>query len=75
MRASMAVGYRLADHRVGVSLGVATDIATLSGLRRDAFDVIHNPVPPRPEPSAKAIRDAEALWSGPKGARIVTVAA
>ena len=73
MRASMAVGYRLADHRVGVSLGVATDIATLSGLRRDAFDVIHNPVPPRPEPSAKAIRDAEALWSGPKGARIVTV--
>ena len=50
LRASMAVGYRLADHRVGVSSGVAADIATLSGLRQDAFDVIYNPVPPRPEP-------------------------
>ena len=73
MRASMAVGYRLADHRVGVSLGVATDIATLSGLRRDAFDVINNPVPPRPEPSSQVIRDTEALWSSHRGARIVTV--
>jgi len=73
LRASMAVGYRLAGHRVGVSSGVAADIATLSGMRRDAFDVIHNPVPPRPEPSGQAIRDAEALWSGPKGARIITV--
>jgi len=73
LRASMAVGYRLADRRVGVSAGVAADIATLSGLRRDGFNVIHNPVPPRPEPSSQAIRDVEALWSGPKGARIVTV--
>ena len=73
LRASMAVGYRLAGHRVGVSSGVAADIATLSGMRRDAFDVIHNPVPPRPEPSSQEIRDAEGLWSGPKGARIVTV--
>jgi len=73
LRASMALGYRLAGCRVGVSAGVAADIATLSGLRRDAFDVIHNPVPPRPEPSSHAIRDAEALWSGARGARLVTV--
>ena len=73
LRASMAAGYRLAGHRVGVSSGVAADIATLSGMRRDAFDVVHNPVPPRPEPSSRAIRDAEALWSSPSGARIVTV--
>ena len=73
LRASMAAGYRLADHRIGVSSGVTADIAKLSGLHPDAFDVIHNPVPPRPEPSDEAIRDAEALWSGPRGARIVTV--
>lgn len=73
MRSSMAFGYRLADRRVGVSLGVASDIAMLSGLRAEAFDVIHNPVPPRPKPSRQALGDAEALWSGHKGARIVTV--
>ena len=73
LKASMALGYRLAHCRVAVSSGVATDIAALSGLRHDSFDVIHNPVPPRPKPSRQAIRDAEALWSGPKGARIVTV--
>lgn len=73
LTASMAVGYRLADRRVGVSSGVAADIAALSGLRQEAFDVIHNPVAPRPEPSSQAMREAEALWSGPKGARIVTV--
>ena len=68
-----ALGYRLAHSRVGVSAGVATDIAALSGLRRGAFDVIHNPVPPRPAPSAQAMERAEALWSGERGARIVTV--
>jgi len=73
LRASMAVGYRLADRRVGVSSGVAADIAALSGLHPDAFDVIHNPVPPRLEPTANALRDAEALWSSNKGMRIVTV--
>ena len=73
MRASMAMGYRLASRRVGVSEGVVQDIAAISGLRPEAFDVIHNPVPPRPEPSQNAIRDAEALWSSHKGARIVTV--
>ncbi|GAA6201284.1 glycosyltransferase [Aquicoccus sp. SU-CL01552] len=73
MRASMAVGYPLADCRVGVSLGVVKDISGLSGLRPEAFDVIHNPVPPRPEPPARSMEDAEALWAAPKGARIVTV--
>ena len=73
MRASMAMGYRLANRRVGVSEGVVQDIAALSGLRPEAFSVIHNPAPPRPEPSPNAIRDAEAHWSSHKGARIVTV--
>lgn len=73
LRSSMAFAYRLADRRVGVSLGVTSDIAMLSGLRPEAFDVVHNPVARRPEPSMQAISDAEALWSGCKGARIVSV--
>jgi len=73
LRSTMAVGYRLADHRVVVSTGVAADVAALSGLDRGAFDVIHNPVPPRPDPTAAATRIAEELWSGPSGGRIVTV--
>lgn len=73
LRASMAVGYRLADRCVGVSSGVAHDIATLSGMRSTTFEVIHNPVTPRLGPSSEALRDAEALWAGPSGARIVTV--
>jgi glycosyltransferase involved in cell wall biosynthesis len=73
MKASMAVGYRLADHRVAVSGGVADDISRLSGIRRGAFDVIHNPVPARPAPGDGALAAAEALWSAPPSARIVTV--
>lgn len=73
MKASMAVGYRLADRRVGVSAGVAADIATLSGLRSAEFDVIHNPVPPRPVPTDKAMRDTDLLWSGSNCRRILTV--
>ncbi|WP_133481483.1 glycosyltransferase, partial [Halomonas ventosae] len=73
MRASMALGYRLVDHRVGVSTGVVEDIARMSGLEPGAFNVLHNPVPPHSEPSTEAIEAAEALWSGPVGARIVTV--
>ncbi|MGC9418252.1 MAG: glycosyltransferase [Rhodovulum sp.] len=73
MRLSMALGYRLADARVGVSAGVVDDIAALSGLSLQAFSVIHNPVPPRPEPDTATMTGAEHLWAGPPGARIVTV--
>ncbi len=73
MRSSMAVGYRLADHRVGVSEGVASDISNLSGLRSEKFHVIHNPVSTRSEPSMESINAAEALWATPPGVRIVTV--
>lgn len=73
MRQSMALGYRWADARVGVSSGVADDIAYLSGLPRDAFSVIHNPIPSRDTPSDDAIFEAQRLWDGPEGARIVSV--
>lgn len=73
LRASTAAGYRLAHARVGVSSGVADDLAALSGLPRARFDVIHNPVAPRPAPDAATLRSVDALWAVPPGARIVTV--
>src|SRR5690554_5838225 len=73
LRASMALGYRFANSRVVVSHGVANDVAELSGLGADKFNVIHNPVPPLTMLSAEASMAAEALWEVPRGARIVTV--
>lgn len=43
MRASQRFCYPLADVRVAVSSGIADDLATLSGLSRVQFTVIHNP--------------------------------
>lgn len=73
LRASMAAGYRLAHARAGVSGGVVDDIAALSGLPRRMFEVLHNPVTPRPAPDAQALRMTNALWSAPFGARILSV--
>lgn len=73
LRLSTGIGYRMADHRVGVSSGLVQDIAGLSRMRPDRFHVIHNPVPPRPAPGPEAIAAADALWGVPPGARIVTV--
>jgi len=73
MRASMAIGYRLADHRVGVSSGVTQDMAALSALLPSTFHVIHNPIPLRSCPSLTTLQDAEELWSVQTGARILTV--
>lgn len=73
LRASMALGYRLADARVGVSQGVVDDIARLSSLPRSAFEAVHNPVAPRAQPDAAALETAGALWGVRPGQRIVTV--
>ena len=74
LRSSMGIGYRMADLRVGVSGGVVQDMAALSGMPPTSFEVIHNPVPTRPMPSAQAMQQAEALWATPRGgARIVHV--
>ncbi|MGQ4659017.1 glycosyltransferase [Lysobacter sp. F6437] len=43
LRCSQGIGYPLADARVGVSSGVADDLANSSGLPRHQFAVIHNP--------------------------------
>jgi glycosyltransferase involved in cell wall biosynthesis len=73
LRASAGLGYRLADARVGVSRGVADDMACLSGLGRERFSVINNPVPLPSEPSPAARAEAEALWGVPPGARMLSV--
>lgn len=43
MRASQRMCYPLADLRVAVSSGIADDLASLSGIPREEFTVIHNP--------------------------------
>lgn len=73
LRFSMNLSYRNVNCRIGVSAGVAADMAALSGMPKEAFEVIHNPIPPRPEPEQAALDVAENLWSGPLGARILTV--
>ena len=50
LRLSTSLGYRDVDSRIGVSAGVAADMAALSGMRKDAFEVVYNPVPPRALP-------------------------
>ena len=73
LRSSMSMSYRLAHARVGVSCGVSDDIAALSGLPRHMFEVVHNPVPPRPMPDAQYLQNVDTLWAAPRGARILTV--
>jgi len=72
--ASTALGYRLATAPVGVSHGVALDMAMLSRLDPSDVKVINNPVPQRPIPSPASLSHAESLWAAPRGARILTVA-
>lgn len=55
MRASMALGYRLADTRIAVSRGVAMDLSVLSGIRMDRFQVIYNPAATGVDPVASGV--------------------
>lgn len=63
--------YPLATRRVCVSNAVAEDLADLSGIPRDKFRVIHNPVNPAPAHIVTSPA-VEELW-GKAGKRIVTV--
>lgn len=73
LRSSAVLGYRFADHRVGVCSGLVQDMARLSRMPADGFKAIHNPVPGRPMPSSEAIGHADGLWAVPPGGRILTV--
>lgn len=73
LHATMAIGYRLASARIGVSNGVVEDIARLSGLGRHSFHVIYNPVSPRVAPTRETLAAIHSLWPVGKGPRILTV--
>ena len=65
---SVRLLYPLADARLVVSNGAAADLAQLSGVGLDQFQVIYNPVPKAeaaPEPAG------EAVWG--QGDRIITL--
>lgn len=72
LRASSWLGYRMADARVGVSAGVAMDMARLSGMAPSRIVAIHNPLRRLAPPSDARVAAAEALWNS-HGPRIVTV--
>jgi glycosyltransferase involved in cell wall biosynthesis len=69
LKLSTRLFYPLADARVVVSQGAADDLARLSGLDRDLFEVIYNPLPRKEAvPGSKA----DQAWQG-GGARIISV--
>lgn len=69
----MSATYRMADCVAGVSDGVARDIERLAGLSQGSVAVLHNPIPQRAIPKGHAGAEAEALWNGQRGERILTV--
>ena len=73
LRASLALGFRLADARAGVSSGVAEDAAKLAAYPVSGVATLYNPIPTRPAASAQALDIAESFWGRPKGKRIITV--
>ena len=73
LKSSLRFLYPLADARVAVSKGVADDLAVLAGLPRDKFEVIYNPIYLAPVADRDDEREAENLWRGWHGPRIITV--
>ena len=63
--------YPWADARLVVANAAAEDLARISGLPRDCFEVIYNPVDP-PPPDVRPGPEIEALWGDADG-RIITV--
>lgn len=70
LRRTTRMIYALADALVAVSKGVADDLSKISGIRREAIDVVANPVAIRPLPPPDP--DIERLWNGSRR-RIITV--
>jgi glycosyltransferase involved in cell wall biosynthesis len=70
LKATLRWIYPLADHRIAVSDGAAEDMASLSGLRRSAFDIVRNPL--RLPVHVASTSKVEALWSGAEE-RILTI--
>lgn len=62
MRLSMAVAYRLASFCVGVSKGVARDMADLAWLSPNSVKVIYNPIPYKITSGCKSDNRIDELW-------------
>lgn len=62
LRSSIAFARRVADHYIGVSSGVAADIANLAGGYSEKICVVHNPVPECRAPSCKDLSVASQCW-------------
>ncbi|GIW99745.1 MAG: glycosyl transferase [Pirellulaceae bacterium] len=73
LRASAAMGYRLAHALVGVSSGVARDMARLAFLPETSVHVIHNPVRGAGDKQMPDTSIAETLWGIRAGKRVLTV--
>jgi glycosyltransferase involved in cell wall biosynthesis len=73
LRLSLAAGHRIADARVGVSIGVMEDMSRLAWLQPASGHVIYNPAPSRTYPSSEALMAADALWAVGPGSRILSV--
>ena len=74
LRASIRALYPSADRIVGVSRGVAEEVADLAGLKADAVKVVYNPVPPPLTSGHEADRQAgDHLWQGLDGKRILSI--
>lgn len=71
LRASTRLLYPLADARVLVAEGAAQDLARLSGLPRESFEVVHNPVFV-PDRSIEPKPEVEVIWGAADGRIINT---
>lgn len=72
LASSMALLYPSAKRLVAVSSGVADDLAQISGLSRQKWTVVNNPLTltvAGPEETARA----EPLWNGYRGKRVLAV--
>lgn len=72
IRASMRIGYRLADARVGVSQGVVVDMAKLAAMPISSFQAIYNPVRRLSSTNSDVSTPVSAIW-GKNSKRILTV--
>lgn len=70
---STAFTYRFSDYSVGVSQGVADDMAMISFLGNNKIRVINNPVPPHCPADIKQKSRVGALWGDFDGYKILSV--
>jgi glycosyltransferase involved in cell wall biosynthesis len=73
LRTSMAITYRLAAGRIGVSHGVSRDMAALASMRPNRIKTIYNPVSVDRQPDQASLAAAEADWGRTGAARLLTV--